>query len=158
MRFFEKISFKQFEKDITSDRKLYEEYTVPKRATEYSAGYDFIALQDYVIKKHETLKIPTGIKAQMNNGEVLLLVIRSSIGFKYNVRMCNQVGVIDKDYYNNNENEGHIFIKLQNEGEEDFVVKKNNKIVQGIFIKYLTTDNEEKINIKRVGGIGSTTI
>lgn len=59
------------------------------------------------------MKIPTGIKANMENNDVLFLVVRSSMGFKYNVRMCNQVGVIDSDYYNNIDNEGHIWIKLK---------------------------------------------
>ena len=80
----------------------------------------------------------------MNDDEVLWLVDRSSQGFKYNVRMCNQVGVIDKDYYNNKDNEGHIFVKLQNEGTKDYVVKRGDAICQGIFIKYLTVDNEEE--------------
>ncbi len=78
------------------------------------------------------------------------------MGFKYNVRMCNQVGVIDSDYYNNKENEGHMFIKLENHGDKDYVVKKGDKIIQGIFIKYLTVDNEEEIEIERESGIGST--
>ena len=66
------------------------------------------------------------------------------MGFKYNVRMCNQVGVIDADYYNNKDNEGHIWIKIQNEGDKDYVVKKSDGIIQGIFVKYLLVDNEDK--------------
>jgi dUTP pyrophosphatase len=58
--------------------------------------------------------------------------------------MCNQVGVIDKDYYNNKDNEGHIWVKLQNEGDKDYIVKKGEGIIQGIFMKYLTIDSEEK--------------
>ena len=92
----------------------------------------------------------------MNSDEVLFLIIRSSLGFKNNIRMCNQVGVIDSDYYGNINNEGHIFVKLQNEGTEAFSVKKGTRICQGIFVKYLTVDNEEEINNERVSGIGST--
>ena len=79
------------------------------------------------------------------------MVERSSQGFKYNIRMCNQIGIIDKDYYNSPKNEGHIFIKLYNEGNEDYVVKKGDKIVQGLFINFLTVDNEEKIDKERDG-------
>lgn len=162
MRSFQKISFEQFKKDIIDDKELYQNYQLPKRATRYSAGYDISSLKDYVIKKGESIKIPTGLKAEMNDDEVLLLIVRSSLGFKHNIRMCNQIGVIDKDYYNNESNEGHIFIKLQNEGEEDFVIKKYDRLVQGIFIKYLTTDldsdDEENLEKTRTGGIGSTTL
>lgn len=144
MRKFEKISFNQFKKDIKDDIELYQSYSIPKRKTKYAAGYDFYALEDFILKPNEIKKIPTGIKADMNNDEVLLLIDRSSQGFKYNVRMCNQVGVIDKDYYNNKDNEGHIFIKIQNEGDKEYVVKKGEGIIQGIFMKYLLVDNEEK--------------
>lgn len=144
MRKFEKISFEQFKKDIIDDKKLYDEYNLPKRSTEYAAGYDFEAIELFTIKPGEIKKIPTGIKATMENDEVLLLIVRSSQGFSYNLRMCNQVGVIDKDYYNNKDNEGHIWIKLKNEGDKDYVVSKHDKIIQGLFIKYLLTDDDIK--------------
>ena len=143
MRIFEKISFEQFKKDIRDDKDLYESYNIPKRETKYAAGYDFEAIEDFVIHPGEIKKIPTGIKSNMNEDEVLLLIDRSSQGFKYNVRMCNQVGVIDKDYYNNKDNEGHMWVRLQNEGDKDYIVKKGEGIIQGMFIKYLTIDNEE---------------
>ena len=144
MRIFEKISFEQFKKDVKDDIELYNSYNVPRRKTKYAAGYDFEALEDIVIKTGETKKIPTGIKSNMNDDEVLLLTVRSSQGFKYNIRMCNQVGVIDKDYYNNKDNEGHIWVKLQNEGDKDYQVKKGEGIIQGMFVKYLTVDNEKE--------------
>ncbi len=155
-RYFEKISFNQFKKDVVDNKKMYDAYSLPKRGTKNSAGYDFEALYDFVIKPGEIKKIPLGIKASMNDNEVLFILVRSSQGFKYNVRMCNQVGVIDSDYYNNSDNEGHIFIKLQNQGDNDYVVKTGDKICQGIFINYLVVDNEEKIERKRLSGIGST--
>ena len=156
MRKFEKISYEQFKKDISSDLELYNSYNLPKRSTKGSAGYDFESIMDFTLKPGEIKKIPLGIKASMNSDEVLFLIVRSSMGFKYNVRMCNQVGVIDSDYYGNLDNEGHIFIKLENHGDKDYVVKKGDKIIQGIFIKYLTVDEEEKINNARTSGIGST--
>lgn len=156
MRYFEKISFLQFKKDISDDFELYNSYNLPKRSTKSSAGYDFEAISDFTIKPGEIKKIPLGIKANMNDGEVLFLIVRSSQGFKYNVRMCNQVGVIDKDYYNNIDNEGHMWIKLENHGDKDYAVSKGDKIIQGIFMNFLTVDNEEKIENNRVSGIGST--
>ena len=143
MRKFEKISYEQFKRDIIDDRQLYEEYEIPSRETYYAAGYDFHALCDFVIKPGMTKKIPTGIKAEMENDEVLLIVVRSSQGFKYNVRLINQVGVVDKDYYNNPTNEGHIWIGLKNEGIKDYVVNKGDGIAQGMFIKYLLTANDD---------------
>ena len=143
MRRFEKISFEQFSKDVCDDRNLYNEYKLPKRETKYAAGYDFYALFDFVLKPGEIKKIPTGIKVDMMDDDCLLLLDRSSMGFKYNVRMCNQVGVIDKDYYNNKDNEGHMWFRLQNEGDKDWIVKKGEGFGQGLFIKYLVVDDEE---------------
>lgn len=155
MRKFEKISLKQFKKDF-NDEKLYETYNLPSRSTTNSAGYDFYAVDSFCLKPGENKKIPTGIKADMENDEVLLLIVRSSMGFKYNVRLTNQVGVIDSDYYNNVDNEGHIWINLQNHGDKEYNVNKGDKIIQGMFIKYLLTDDDDTKNKMRIGGIGST--
>lgn len=155
-RYFEKISFEQFKKDVCDDKDLYESYSVPKRSTKESAGYDFESIIDFTLTPGDIMKVPTGIKANMNSGEVLLCLVRSSQGFKYNVRLCNQVGVIDKDYYNNSDNEGHIWIKLENQGDKEYVVKKGDKILQGIFVSFLTVDSEEEIIRERISGIGST--
>ena len=155
-RYFEKISFEQFKKDIGDDIELYESYNIPRRSTKCSAGYDFESLFDFILKPGEIKKIPTGIKICMNTDEVMFLLVRSSQGFKYNVRMCNQVGVFESDYYNNPDNEGHAWLKLQNHGSEDYVVKKGDKICQGVFTKFLTVDNEENIDNVRTSGIGST--
>lgn len=156
MRKFEKISLEQFKKDTGLTEKEYELYNVPKRSTKYSAGYDFMVLTDFTINPNEIKLIPTGIKADMNEDEVLMIYIRSSLGFKFNLRMCNQTGIIDKDYYNNQDNEGHIFVKIQNEGEKPKEFKQGENIVQGIFTKFLTVDNEENIETERSGGFGST--
>jgi dUTP pyrophosphatase len=143
MRNFEKISFDRFKKDVADDIELYNAYNLPKRKTKFAAAYDFHAMGDYMLKPGETMKIPTGVKVAMENDEVLLLISRSSMGFKYNVRLCNQVGVIDADYYNNKDNEGHMWIRIQNEGNEDYHIKKGDGMCQGMFIKYLTVDDEE---------------
>ena len=156
MRKFEKISLNQFIKDTELTEKEYNNIIIPKRATQNSAGYDFHILNNITLKPNEIIKIPTGIKAQMNNDEVLMIYIRSSLGFKYNLRLCNGTGIIDSDYYNNQDNEGHIFIKIQNEGKETINLKANDRFAQGIFMKYLTVTDEKQINNVRQGGIGST--
>ena len=156
MRFFEKISFEQFEKDVKLNKIIYNEYQIPVRSTINSAGYDFKSIMDITIEPGEIKKIPTGIKVNMNNDEALFIFVRSSMGFKYNIRLCNQVGIIDSDYYNNPSNEGHIFVALQNEGTKDYVIKKGDAFCQGVFMKFLTIDNEEEIKNSRNGGFGST--
>ena len=148
-RDFEKISFEQFKKDVKDDRKLYDEYSIPQRDSDLTAGYDILLLEDITIKPKEIIKIPTGLKSVFNKDEVLLLVVRSSMGFKYNIRLCNQVGVIDADYYNNPDNEGHIFVKIQNEGDKEVTIKKGDAIAQGIFMKFLITDSDKSLNIER---------
>lgn len=153
MRKFEKISFEQFKKDVKDDIDLYNSYKLPKRETKYAAGYDFYALFDYTLKPDEIMKIPTGVKVIMEDDDVLLLLDRSTMGFKYNVRLCNQVGVIDKDYYNNSNNEGHMWIRIQNEGDKDYVVKKGDLMCQGLFVKYLTTDDEDEEFIDRTSDL-----
>lgn len=152
MRHFEKVSIEEFSKYF--DPALYNDYKLPERKTKYSAGYDFSAILDITLKSGEKKMIPTGIKAVFENDETLLLVVRSSLGVKYDLRMCNQVGVIESDYYNNIDNEGHMFICLKNEGTEDFTIKKGTSIVQGIFTKFLTCGDEPE-NIRK-GGFGST--
>lgn len=149
MRDFEKISFEQFKKDIKDDIDLYKQYLLPQRDSDSTAGYDIYLLEDLIIEPGEIKKIPTGVKSYFKKDEVLLLIVRSSTGFKYNIRLCNQVGVIDSDYYNNKDNQGHIWIKIQNEGNEKVIISKGESIVQGIFLKYLTTQSDNNINIER---------
>ena len=153
MRKFEKVSIDEFSKYY--DKTMYEEYDLPKRMTRHSAGYDFLAIEGFTIKPGEIKKIPTGYKATFGNDEMLMLLVRSSMGFKYNVRMTNQVGIIESDYYNNIDNQGHMFVSLQNEGDRDFVVKKGEGYAQGIFTKFLICDDDITTN-ERQGGLGST--
>ena len=103
----------------------------------------------------EVKRIPTGVKVVMNDDEALFLYVRSSMGFKYNVRLTNQVGIVDKDYYGNPDNDGHMWVSLQNHGDKEFCVSKGTAFCQGIFMKYLLTDDDEVSTI-RVSGIGST--
>ncbi len=149
MRDFEKISFKQFAKDIKDDEELYNDVKIPQRDSDSTAGYDIYILNDIKLEPNEIIKIPTGLKCFFGKDEVLLLVVRSSMGFKYNIRLCNQVGVIDADYYNNKDNEGHIWLKIQNEGDKSVELHKGEAIVQGIFLKYLTTNSDETLKLER---------
>ena len=149
MRDFEKISFEQFCKDVINDKELYENYKLPSRSSKETAGYDFFLIQDITVNTNEIIKRPTCIKSYVENDDVLLLVVRSSTGFKYNIRLVNQVGVVDSDYYNNKDNEGHIFIKIQNEGKNQVTFKKDEAIAQGIFMKYLTTKSDNRKDIIR---------
>lgn len=155
MRKFEKISFEQFKKDINDDIDLYNSYMLPKRATKYSAGYDFFALFDIKIKPGEIVKIPTGYKAVFNTDEALLILMRSSLGFKYNLRLTNQIGLIESDYYNNESNEGHMWVSIQNEGKEEVTIKKDTAYSQGVFINFLLIDDDNATAIRK-GGFGST--
>lgn len=156
MRKFEIISINQFNKDFKNIDTKYEDIIIPKRSTKFSAGYDFYMPYDLTVKKNEVVLIPTGIKVMLNSDEFLGIYIRSSLGFKYNLRMCNQVGIIDSDYYNNSSNEGHIFVKLKNEGDNDIILKKYDRYVQGIIQKYYIVDNEKEVEGIRSGGIGSS--
>ncbi len=153
MRGFEKIDRDVFIRDVPNGN--YEDIILPRRSTKYSAGYDFYSLYDIVIDPCERVTIPTGIKAFMNEDEFLGIYIRSSLGFKYNTRMCNQVGIIDADYYNNIDNGGHILVCLQNESDKKVVIKKGDRFVQGIFQPFLIIDNDSTYTARN-GGIGST--
>ena len=156
MRKFERISFDEFKKDVSNSKELYEKIELPKRSTMNSAGYDIRSIENVIIKPGESKIIKTGLKACMNDDEVLYLYIRSSLGFKYDICLSNNVGVIDSDYYNNQSNEGHIQIKLINHGNKDFEVNEGDRIAQGVFMKYLCVTDEEEIKNKRIGGTGST--
>lgn len=154
MRGFEKIDFEEFKKSISEDRKLYDELLLPERKTKYSCGYDFYLVDDFVLKPGVVTKIPTGIKSYFLNDEILSIYIRSSIAIKKGIIMRNQVGIVDADYYGNKDNGGHLFLALFNTTEEEVFLQKGERIVQGIFTKYLIGDDtpiEE-----RKGGIGST--
>ena len=156
MRKFEKISLEQFKKDICNNENLYNSYELPRRKTKFSAGYDFNSLIEKNLLPGESVLIPTGVKCSLNENDVLLLIVRSSLGFKHNIRLVNQVGVIDADYYNNESNEGHILIKLKNEGDHEFKIEVGTAVAQGLIVNYNVVDNEEEVTTTRTGGTGST--
>lgn len=131
---------------------------LPKRATRLSAGYDLASIEDVLIKAGEIALIPTGLRVKMLENEVMLVFPRSSLAFKKGLMMSNGVGVIDADYYFA-ENEGHIGIPVINITKEDVMVKKGERIAQGIFTNYFkTNDDEANETSQRLGGFGSSGI
>ncbi|MFK5884250.1 MAG: hypothetical protein QM489_07945 [Candidatus Izemoplasma sp.] len=132
------------------------DFEMPRRATVHSAGHDIVIIEDLIVEPGEIKLAVTGIKAYMMDDEVLKLYPRSSLPRKYNLTIPNNVGIIDKDYYSNKENDGAIFIQLLNFGKERVVVKKGERIAQGIFEKYLISDSEVAVTAIRNGGFGST--
>ena len=129
---------------------------LPKRSTSESAGYDFYLPYDIVISPHGcTGIIPTDIKAYMQEGEVLMLYVRSSVGIKKGLVLANGTGVIDMDYYSNPDNDGKIGVALRNETDVPVILKRGERIMQGIFVKYLVADNGNTDNV-RDGGFGYT--
>ena len=130
---------------------------IPIRKTKRSAGYDFEAAEDTIVPAKSSVPtlIPTGIKSYMMDDEVLYLYNRSSNPKKKGLVLANSVGVIDADYYNNPDNDGHIMFAFYNVKDEDLTIKKGEAIGQGVFAKYLLTD-EDNATGERVGGFGST--
>lgn len=150
-----KEEFPQYtEADI---RDMYESLELPKRATTGSAGYDFYAPFSFSLPPAATIKIPTGIRAKMDEGWVLKVYPRSGLGFKYRLQMNNTVGIIDSDYYYS-DNEGHIFIKMTNDSNEGKTVEvsQGSGFAQGIFLEYGITVDDDTEGIRN-GGFGSTT-
>lgn len=160
MNKFEKVSFEQYRAAVGGDAELRAEYDgikLPVRATKHSCGYDFHTPFGFDLAPNESIKIPTGVKASIKEGQFLAMFVRSSIGFKYGVVLSNGTGIIDGDYYGNADNEGHIFIKLVNLSTDGKTLhcEKGDAIAQGIFMNYDVTADDEADG-ERVGGIGST--
>lgn len=162
---FEKVSFSQFYESWISDfggseediRKIFDSIKIPRRATSGSAGYDIFSPVDFTIAPGESLKIPTGIRCRIDDGWVLKIYPRSGLGFKFRLQLNNTVGIIDSDYYYS-DNEGHLFIKVMNDTNENKTVelKAGSGFAQGIFVEYGITYDDDVTDIRN-GGLGSTT-
>ena len=163
---FHKVSFEQFKGDWTDTfgelpeeeiRTIYEGVRLPVRATSGSAGYDFFTPAAFSLGPGETAKIPTGIRAEMDENWVLQIFPRSGLGFKYRLQLNNTVGIIDSDYYGS-DNEGHIQVKLTNDSREGKTVEveAGTGFSQGIFVEYGITVDDEADEVRN-GGFGSTT-
>ena len=170
---FEKITREQWVKDMVNllslehptaenfrdINKLYDGIKLPKRATKYSAGYDFYVSGNIPLPSENSAIIPTGIRwvcdKEEDKNKVLQIYPRSGIGFRTGVRLMNTVGIIDADYWEGN-NEGHIMVKLYNPMNSHLHIEDGDAIVQGVITEYHTCDDEEEIVEKRTGGMGST--
>lgn len=139
--------------------RIEEDIKLPERSTKKSAGYDFFAIEDVEIPPYKLgdnpFMVATGVKACMLEDEFLMLVNRSSNPKKKKLVIPNSVGIIDADYFNNPDNDGEMFFGFYNVSNEPVQIKKGEKLGQGIFMKYLKTDDDEA-NGERTGGFGST--
>lgn len=162
---FHKVSFRRFREDwetllpvkIQADiREIYQGIRLPQRATGGSAGYDFYAPVEIALQPGESIRIPTGICVQMNEGWVLTCYPRSGLGFRYRLQLDNTVGVIDSDYFYS-DNEGHIQAKLTNDSREgkSLLIPAGTGFMQGIFLEYGITVDDEAQGVRN-GGLGST--
>ena len=167
---FEIVSFEQFkndwlnafsglwdennENDMNDIKYIYNCLAIPHRSTKHSAGYDFKSPINFKLQPGESIMIPTGIRSYMPKNIVLMIFPRSGLGTKYRLGLCNTASVIDSDYFYSN-NEGHIYIKMINEGDKVVTVDQGQAFVQGIFIEHFTT-YDDNANGVRTGGMGST--
>ena len=162
---FHKVSYEQFKegyedsfgrKEDSEIQRIYDEIRLPERATAGSAGYDFFAPAELTLNPGDTVKVPTGIRVEMEPDWVLKCYPRSGLGFKYRLQLNNTVGIIDSDYFYS-DNEGHIFAKITNDSKEKKTlrVEAGSGFMQGIFVEYgITVD--DCVTTDRNGGFGST--
>lgn len=148
-----KVSQNEFLK--VGDNQTYENIKLPRRATLASAGYDFFAPTELNVAPAETVTVATGIRALMPSDWCLLIFPRSGLGFKYRLKLNNTVGIIDSDYAQS-DNEGHIFVRMTNESDKPLQIAAGTAFAQGIFVRYLLTEDDD-VTETRNGGLGSTT-
>lgn len=157
---FEKISIEQWRKDFGDNNNhtydyLLDDIPMPKRATVGSAGYDICTPYDVDLEPGEEANIPTGLKCKISNGWALFALPKSGLGFKYYTRLANTIGLIDEDYYNNENNEGHMWVKIRNEGSKPLHIDCGKGMCQMVFLPYGITYDDESEG-ERKGGFGST--
>lgn len=160
---FEKVSINQFCKDrfgypydesCVDTKGEYDALKLPKRKTKGSAGYDFSSPFNFMLNSGDSIVIPTGIRVRINDGWVLKCYPRSGLGTKYDVMIANTVGIIDADYYYS-DNEGHIMIKLKNNGTKNLEINIGDSFAQGIFVPFGITYDDDACGVRN-GGFGST--
>lgn len=158
---FYKVSKEQFLTDCgkfsyITENDCYDGIELPKRATSGSAGYDFYMPFSITLRPGATCTVPTGIKFSVDQpGCFLMIVPRSGLGFKFQLGLANTVGIIDSDYFDNPDNEGHIMVRLVNRGPHVVHIEKGDAFCQGIIMPYFVTD-DDNTQEKRIGGLGST--
>lgn len=156
---FYKVGKEQFLGDCSGNHWFlsddsYDELKLPKRATSGSAGYDFFSPMEIRLKPGKTVLIPTGIRCEMKESYALYLFPKSGLGFKYQIGLCNTLGVVDSDFAFS-DNEGHIMVKLVNRGDREVIIHKGDKFCQGIFLPFGITEDDECTGVRN-GGFGST--
>ena len=134
----------------------YPNAVIPYRATEHSAGYDFVAAEGVYVRPHSISLIPTGIKCQLEPEYYLQLALRSSTPKKKGLMLANGIGIIDADYYNNSDNEGHIMFQVYNFTDDTVEIEAGERIGQGTILRYYITEDDNATGT-RCGGFGSTT-
>ena len=169
---FEIVSFEQFkndwldafkglwdednENDMNDIKYIYNCLTIPSRSTKHSAGYDFKSPINFKLQPGESIMIPTGIRSYMPKNMVLMIFPRSGLGTKYRLGLCNTASVIDSDYFYS-DNEGHIYIKMINEGDKVVTVDQGQAFCQGIFTNYFVTFDDDAKQTRN-GGFGSSDV
>ena len=148
------VSEEQYAASAPADALPVANIPLPRRATAGSAGYDFICPADVTLQPGDAITIATGIRCEMQPGWVLMLFPRSGLGFKYQVRLANTVGVIDADYFRA-ANEGHIMVRIVNGGDHAVSIAKGERFCQGVFLPHGLAE-EETVLADREGGFGST--
>ena len=160
---FEKVSFERFledamscydSKDESVIKEIYDNIKMPVRKTKGAAGFDFLLPVTATIEPGQSITIPTGIKARIEDGWFLSLYPRSSLGFKYKLTLDNTVGIIDSDYYSS-KREGHILAKMTNHSSSTAIIKSDEGFMQGIFLQFGITYTDDATT-ERQGGFGST--
>ena len=132
------------------------DFPLPRRQTARSAGYDFTLPKTVTIAPGERMLLPLGVKAYMQPDEYLGIHIRSSMAIKRGLQLLNNVGIVDSDYYNNPDNEGHIMLALRNTTDAPVTLQAGERVCQGIFYKFYTADDDRPVKDDREGGFGST--
>lgn len=148
----------RFFEEVESEHKFLPNVktTLPTRSDSRSAGYDFYAKENYILKPGESVAIYTDVKAFMQPDECLVISPRSSVGIKLSLMLKNTMGIIDASYYCNPKNDGNIIVCLYNYSDQEATILAGERFAQGIFQKYLTTDDDQPTNLTRLGGSGSS--
>ena len=163
MNKFDFVSLNEFAKhfdDWTDNeiRDAYKELKLPCRSTHGSAGYDFYTPFNIILNPRESIVVPTGIRCFLDEDKVLQVYPRSGLGFKFHMGLANTVGIIDSDYVNS-DNEGHIMIKIVNNGNKELFIEQDKAFAQGIITQFFTVENDNETEKQvRNGGFGSTNV
>ena len=137
-------------------KRLSETAQLPKRGSDYAAGYDlFAAIPEQVtVEPHATVKIDTGLQFELPEGYFAGIFARSGIATREGLRPAHCVGVCDSDY------RGNYIVAIHNDSDSLRVIVPGEKIAQMIVLPCLALEFEETENLsateRDAGGFGST--